>query len=91
VTTLSLRNTGGTDHLSFNDVGLPGFQFIQDPLDYSTVTHHSTMDTYDHLIPADLMQASAVISSIVVQAANGNEMLPRKPIVTTKAPAASGN
>jgi carboxypeptidase Q len=57
VTTLSLRNTGGTDHLSFNDVGLPGFQFIQDPLDYSTITHHSTMDTYDHLIPADLMQA----------------------------------
>jgi carboxypeptidase Q len=80
VTTISLRNTGGTDHLSFDDVGLPGFQFIQDPLDYSTVTHHSTMDTYDHLVPADLIQASAVIASVVVQEANAPEMMPRKPL-----------
>src|SRR5580658_1972106 len=80
VTTISLRDTGGTDHLSFNDVGLPGFQFIQDPLDYSTVTHHSTMDTYDHLVPADLIQASAVIASIVAQEANAPEMMPRKPL-----------
>jgi carboxypeptidase Q len=49
--TLTLRNTGGTDHLSFDAVGLPGFQFIQDPLDYGTVTHHSDMDTYSHAIP----------------------------------------
>src|SRR5580700_3351560 len=80
VTTISLRDTGGTDHLSFDDVGLPGFQFIQDPLDYSTVTHHSTMDTYDHLVPADLIQASAVIASIVAQEANAPEMMPRKPL-----------
>src|ERR1019366_1362071 len=53
VTTISIRNTGGTDHLSFDEVGLPGFQFIQDPLDYSTITHHSSVDTYDHLIAAD--------------------------------------
>jgi len=91
VTTLSLRNTGGTDHLSFNDVGLPGFQFIQDPLDYMTITHHSTMDTYDHLIPADLMQASAVIASVVVQAANAPEMLPRKPVAQNKSGQGSGN
>jgi carboxypeptidase Q len=84
VTTISLRNTGGTDHLSFDDVGLPGFQFIQDPLDYSTVTHHSTMDTYDHLVPADLIQASAVIASVVVQAANAPEMMPRKPLPTAR-------
>jgi Zn-dependent M28 family amino/carboxypeptidase len=80
VTTISLRNTGGTDHLSFDDVGLAGFQFIQDPLDYSTVTHHSTMDTYDHLVPADLIQASAVIASVVAQEANAPEMMPRKPL-----------
>jgi carboxypeptidase Q len=80
VTTISLRNTGGTDHLSFDDVGLPGFQFIQDPLDYSTVTHHSTMDTYDHLVPADLIQASAVIASVVATEANAPEMMPRKPL-----------
>jgi carboxypeptidase Q len=79
-TTVSIRNTGGTDHLSFDAVGLPGFQFIQDPLDYSTVTHHSSMDVYDHAIPADLMQAAAIIASIVYDAATRPEMLPRKPL-----------
>jgi carboxypeptidase Q len=76
--TISIRDTGGTDHLSFNAVGLPGFQFIQDPLDYGTITHHSDMDTYDHAIPEDLMQASAIIASIVYNAANRPEMLPRR-------------
>jgi hypothetical protein len=79
-TTISIRNTGGTDHLSFDAVGLPGFQFIQDPLDYSTVTHHSSMDVYDHAIPADLMQAAAIIASIVYDAATRPDMLPRKPL-----------
>jgi carboxypeptidase Q len=78
VTTISIRNTGGTDHLSFAALGLPGFQFIQDPLDYSTITHHSSMDTYDHAIPEDLMQASAVIAAVVYEAANRAEMLPRR-------------
>ena len=82
VSTISIRDTGGTDHLSFNAVGIPGFQFIQDPLDYSTVTHHSNMDTYDHAIPEDLMQASAVIASVVYDAANRKEMLPRRPLPT---------
>jgi hypothetical protein len=80
VTTISIRNTGGTDHLSFDEVGLPGFQFIQDPLDYSTITHHSSVDTYDHLIAADLMQASAVIASVVATEANAPEMMARKPL-----------
>jgi carboxypeptidase Q len=79
-TTISIRNTGGTDHLSFDAVGLPGFQFIQDPLDYSTVTHHSSMDVYDHAIAADLMQAAAIIASVVYDAATRPEMLPRKPL-----------
>ena len=78
VTTVTIRNTGGTDHLSFDDVGLPGFQFIQDPLEYETVTHHSNMDTLDHVQAADLMQASAVVATVVYNAANRAEMLPRK-------------
>jgi hypothetical protein len=78
VTAISIRDTGGTDHLSFAAVGLPGFQFIQDPLDYGSVTHHSDMDTYDHAIPADLMQAAAVIATCVYEAANRPEMLPRR-------------
>jgi hypothetical protein len=78
VSTISIRNTGGTDHLSFDAVGLPGFQFIQDPLDYGTITHHSDMDTYDHAIAADLMQASAVIATVVYETANRKEMLPRR-------------
>lgn len=78
VSTITIRNTGGTDHLSFDDVGLPGFQFVQDPLDYNTVTHHSNMDTFDHVQPPDLMQAAAVVASVVYSAANRSEMLPRK-------------
>ena len=80
VSTITIRNTGGTDHLSFDAVGLPGFQFIQDPLDYSTVTHHSSMDTYDHAVSGDLMQCAAVIASVVYDAATRKEMLPRKPL-----------
>ena len=78
VTTVSIRNTGGTDHLSFDAVGLPGFQFIQDPLEYNTLTHHSQMDTLDHIQAADLMQAAAVMANVVYQAANRAELLPRK-------------
>lgn len=80
VSTISIRNTGGTDHLSFDAVGLPGFQFIQDPLDYSTITHHSSMDVYDHAVAGDLMQCAAVIASVVYDAATRQEILPRKPL-----------
>jgi Zn-dependent M28 family amino/carboxypeptidase len=79
VTTVTLRNTGGTDHLSFDSVGLPGFQFIQDPLDYGTITHHSAADTYSHAVPEDLMQAAAVIASVVTDFANQEHQFPRKP------------
>jgi hypothetical protein len=79
-TTLSIRNTGGTDHLSFDEVGIPGFQFIQDPLEYNSRTHHSNMDVYDRLQPADLMEAAAIIASFVYHTANRPEMLPRKPL-----------
>jgi carboxypeptidase Q len=80
VTTITIRNTGGTDHLSFAAVGLPGFQFIQDGLDYETLTHHTSADTFDHAVPADLMQASAVIATVVYKAANLPERLPRRPL-----------
>ncbi len=79
-TTVSIRNTGGTDHLSFDAVGLPGFQFIQDPVEYESRTHHSNMDVYDRIQAPDLMQASAIIASFVYHAANRDEKLPRKPL-----------
>ena len=80
MTTLTMRNTGGTDHLSFNSVGIPGFQFIQDPLEYLTRTHHSNMDVYDRLQPEDLKQAAVIVASFVYDAAMRDQMLPRKPI-----------
>ena len=80
VTTLTNRDTRGTDHLSFDAVGLPAFQFIQDPLDYSTRTHHSELDTFDHAPAGDMMQAAAVLASFVYDAATRPEMLPRKPL-----------
>jgi hypothetical protein len=78
--TLTIRNTGGTDHLAFDAVGLPGFQFIQDEIDYDTRTHHTNMDLYDHAINSDLMQASVIMASFVYHAAMREEKLPRKPM-----------
>ncbi|MGB8959531.1 MAG: M20/M25/M40 family metallo-hydrolase [Candidatus Aminicenantales bacterium] len=76
--TVAMRNTGGTDHLPFDGVGLPGFQFIQDELEYDTLTHHSTMDVYDHLSRPDLMQAATVMAWFVYNAAMRDQKLPRK-------------
>jgi Zn-dependent M28 family amino/carboxypeptidase len=76
--TVTISNTGGTDHLSFDAVGIPGFQFIQDPIEYSTRTHHTNMDSYDHLIPEDLKQASVIVASFVYNTAMRDEKLPRK-------------
>jgi hypothetical protein len=80
VTTLTIRNTGSTDHMSFDGVGLPAFQFIQDPLEYGTRTHHSNMDVLDHVSSSDLEQASAVMAWFVYNTASRPEMLPRKPM-----------
>jgi carboxypeptidase Q len=77
--TLTLSNTGGTDHLAFDGVGIPGFQFIQDPMAYSTRTHHSNMDNWDHLSGEDLSQAATIIASFVWHTAQRDEMIPRKP------------
>ena len=78
--TITMRNTGGTDHLSFDAVGIPGFQFIQDPIEYETRTHHSNMDVYDRLQPDDLKQAAVIVATFVYNTAMRDPMLPRKPI-----------
>jgi hypothetical protein len=80
VTTITERNTGGTDHLSFDAVGIPGFQFIQDSLDYGTRTHHSNEDVYERLQPADLKQIATVEAIFVYDAAQRDQTLPRKPL-----------
>ncbi len=77
---VTLNRTGGTDHESFDQVGLPGFQFIPDQLDYETRTHHSNMDLYERLVKEDLMQASVVMASFVYNAAMRDGMFPRKPV-----------
>jgi Zn-dependent M28 family amino/carboxypeptidase len=76
--TVTLQNTGGTDHLSFQGVGLPGFQFIQDPIEYDTRTHHTNMDSYDQLIADDLKQISTIVASFVYNAAVMDGKFPRK-------------
>ena len=78
--TISISNTGGTDHLSFDAVGLPGFQFIQDPLEYETRTHHSNMDVFDRVQENDLKQASTVEAFFLYEAAMRDAKFPRKPM-----------
>ena len=80
VTTIAMRNTGGTDHESFDAVGIPGFQFIQDRMDYGSRTHHSNMDTYERLQAPDLAQAATVEAIFVYNTAMRDQMLPRKPL-----------
>lgn len=76
--TLTMSNTGGTDHLSFNSIGLPGFQFIQDEIEYETMTHHSNQDVFDRIQADDLKQASTIMAAFVYQTAMMDEMMPRK-------------
>jgi len=78
--TLTINNTGGTDHLAFDGVGLPGFQFIQDRIAYSPRTHHSNMDNYDHMIPEDMKQAATIIAAFAYHTSERDEKLPRKPL-----------
>jgi carboxypeptidase Q len=84
MTHLTMRNTGGTDHLSFDAVGLPGFQFIQDPIEYNTRTHHSNMDVYERIQADDMMKNATIVAAFVYLAANRDEKLPRKPLPSPK-------
>jgi len=78
--TLTAANTSGTDHLTFDAIGLPGFQFIQDPIEYNTRTHHSSQDTFDRVQPEDAKQAAVIMAALAYQAAMEDERLPRKPL-----------
>jgi carboxypeptidase Q len=84
-TTLTTLNTGGTDHLLFDAVGLPGFQFIQDPLAYDSRTHHTNLDVYESVVEDDLKQASVIMASFVYHTAMRDQKLPRKPLPTPRA------
>jgi carboxypeptidase Q len=79
-TTLVIQSVGGTDHLDFDHVGLPGFQFIQDPIDYETRTHHTNLDVYESILPDDLKQAAVIVAGFVYHTAMRDEKLPRKPL-----------
>jgi hypothetical protein len=87
MTTLTMRNTGSTDHISFDEVGIPGFQFIQDGMDYGDLTHHSNVDSYEHIRPEDMKQAATIMAAFVYNAAMCDEMIPRKPIRPDDPPA----
>lgn len=79
-TTVTIRNTGSTDHISFDSVGVPGFQFIQDPIEYDTRTHHTNQDVYDRIQEDDLRQAAVIMAAFLYWTANRDEMIPRKPM-----------
>ena len=83
--------TGGTDHVFMQAVGLPGFQFIQDPLDYESRVHHSSIDTLDHMRADDLRQASVVLAGMLLAAANSDKELPRPPLPTQPTPTIRSN
>jgi Zn-dependent M28 family amino/carboxypeptidase len=80
MTTITIRDTGGTDHQSFDRVGLPGFQFIQDGVEYNTRTHHSNMDVYERIQEEDMRKNAVIVAAFVYHAANREEKLPRKPL-----------
>ena len=85
MTTVSIQRTGGTDHVFMQSVGVPGFQFIQDPLDYGARVHHSSIDTFDHLKADDMRQGATVLASFLLNAANAAQPLPRPPLPTEPA------
>ena len=87
MTTVTIRNTGGTDHLSYDAVGLPGFQFVQDEIEYDSRTHHSNMDLYERVQANDMMRNAVIVASFAYNAANRDEKLPRKPLPKPAAPA----
>ncbi len=79
MTTLTIANTGGTDHQSFDAIGLPGFQFIQDAIEYDTMTHHTNLDSYERLQPEDMRRNATIAAAFAYLAANRDERLPHKP------------
>jgi carboxypeptidase Q len=84
MTMMTPQNTSGTDHLSFDAVGIPAFQFVQDEVEYETRTHHSNMDVWDRLQASDMIKNAVIVASFVYNAANREQMLPRKPLPKPK-------
>jgi hypothetical protein len=89
--TITISNTGGTDHQSFDGIGLPGFQFIQDEIEYDTRTHHSNQDVFDRIQADDMKQAATIMAAFVYNTAMRDEKLPRKPAPGTRATGATTN
>jgi Zn-dependent M28 family amino/carboxypeptidase len=89
MTTLAPVSVGGSDHLPFDNVGLPAFQFIQDPIEYDAKTHHTNLDTYDRLVGDDLTKNALIVASFAYLTANRDELLPRKPLPSNVHPAGS--
>lgn len=81
VTTIALQSTEGTDHLPFDWIGIPGFQFVQDPIDYVPQVHHTNQDNVNHCLHEDLIQSAIVMASFVYHTAMREEKLPRKPLL----------
>jgi carboxypeptidase Q len=88
VSSTTSRMTGGTDSTSFNNAGLPGIGFQQDPIEYNSLTHHTNLDTYERIIPEDVKEASAEVAAAVWQVANRDQMVPRFTKQTMPAPVA---
>ena len=86
MSTLTIRNTSATDHIAFDEVGLPGFQFIQDPVEYGSHSHHTNMDLYERVQPEDMMKNAVIIASYVYHAANRDDLLPRKTLPRPRSP-----
>lgn len=84
---VSARRTGSTDHVFFDAVGIPAFQFIQDPLDYGSMVHHTDVDTFDHLKADDMRQGALILAEFLINAANSDQPLPRVPLATAPTPA----
>ena len=80
ISTIVPRNDWGTDHMAFDAVGLPSFDLLQDSLDYWSHTHHSNIDTLDHIVPQDLMVSAAFVATLVYQAAMADSLMPREPL-----------
>ena len=87
---VALAPTDQTDHIPFDWVGIPAFQFIQDGLDYGSRTHHSNLDTVDHLQRDDMVQSAVVLATFLWHAANRDEVLPRKPLPQASPSSAAG-
>jgi len=83
---VAIRSVGGTDHVFMSAVGIPAFQFIQDPLDYGSRLHHTNVDTFDHLKAADMRQGAIILASFLLNAANADKPLPRVPLPSQPQP-----